>query len=74
MKIARFNIQYCLRFHDDRKLKMIGKKEVLFTEDEYREALKRFLEIFDAEEDTPEAEELEHLMILMEIYEQENSA
>ena len=53
---------------------MIGKKEVLFTQDEYREALKRFLEICDAEEDTPEAEELEHLMILMEIYEQENSA
>ncbi len=47
-------------------------KEVLVTEDDYREALKRFLEICDAEEGSPEAEELEHLMTLMEIYEQEN--
>lgn len=44
----------------------------LFTEDEYREALKRFLEICDAPEDSPEAEELEQLMTIMEIYEQEN--
>lgn len=47
-------------------------KEVLFTEDEYRMALKRFLEICDARENTPEAEELEQLMIVMEIYEREN--
>lgn len=47
-------------------------KEVLFTEDDYRIALKRFLEICDAQENTPEAEELEHLMTIMEIYEQEN--
>jgi len=47
-------------------------KEVLFTEDEYRLALKRFLEICDAEENTPEAEELQQLMIVMEIYEREN--
>jgi len=47
-------------------------KEVLFTEDDYRIALKRFLEIYDAEENTAEAEELENLMTIMEIYEQEN--
>ena len=47
-------------------------KEVLFTEDEYREALKRFLEICDAPENTPEAQELEQLMTIMEIYEREN--
>lgn len=47
-------------------------KEVLFTEDEYREALKRFLEICDADENTPEAEELEQLMTIMEIYERNN--
>jgi hypothetical protein len=47
-------------------------KEVLFTEDDYRTALRRFLEICEAEEDTPEAEELQHLMIVMEIYEREN--
>lgn len=47
-------------------------KESLFTEDDYRIALKRFIEICDAQEDTPEAEELEHLMTIMEIYEQEN--
>jgi len=46
--------------------------ETLFTEDEYREALKRFLEIFDTTDDTPEAIELEQLMTVMEIYEQEN--
>ncbi len=47
-------------------------KDVIFTEDEYREALKRFLEICDAPENTPEAEELEQLMTVMEIYELEN--
>ena len=47
-------------------------KDVIFTEDEYREALKRFLEICDTPQDTSEAEELEQLMIVMEIYEQEN--
>lgn len=49
-----------------------GMMKTLFTEDEYREALKRFLEICDSPADTPEAEELEHLMTVMEIYEQEN--
>ena len=46
--------------------------ETLFTEDEYREALKRFLEICDTEDNTLEANELEQLMTVMEIYEQEN--
>ena len=47
-------------------------KEILFTEDDYRQALKRFLEICDATENTREADELEQLMISMEIYEQGN--
>jgi hypothetical protein len=47
-------------------------KDVISTEDDYREALKRFLEICDAPEDTPEACELELLMYSMEIYEEEN--
>jgi len=46
--------------------------KTLFTEDEYREALKRFLEIIDAGEETQNAEELEQLMTVLEIYEQEN--
>lgn len=46
--------------------------ETLFTEDDYREALKRFLEICDAPEDSSEAFELEKLMALMEEYEQDN--
>ena len=44
--------------------------EAIFTEDEYREALKRFLEICDTPDNTAEAEELEMLMTVMEIYEQ----
>jgi len=51
---------------------MDGIMERLFTEDDYREALKRFLRICDAPEDTPEAEELQLLMQLLQIYEQEN--
>lgn len=47
-------------------------KDVISTEDDYREAIKRFLEICDAPEDTPEACELEQLMYSMEIYEEEN--
>ena len=46
--------------------------ETLLTEDEYRQALKRFLEICDTDDNTPEADELDQLMIVMEIYEQEN--
>lgn len=45
----------------------------IFTEDEYREALRRFLEICDVADDSPEAEELELLITVMEIYENENS-
>lgn len=51
---------------------MLRMMETLFTEDDYRNALKRFLEICDAPEDTPEASELEKLMYLMQIYEQDN--
>jgi hypothetical protein len=47
-------------------------KDVIFTEDEYREALKRFLEICDAPDFTAESDELEQLLTVMEIYEQEN--
>ncbi len=47
-------------------------KETLFTEDDYREALKRFLEIIETGEETRNAEELEQLMTVLEIYEQEN--
>lgn len=51
---------------------MTGLNKTLFTEEEYREALRRFLEICDAPDGSPEADELEHLMTVMEIYEQEN--
>lgn len=46
--------------------------ETLFTEDDYRKALKRFMEICDASEDSPEANELEKLMYLLQMYEQDN--
>ena len=46
--------------------------ETLFTEDDYRQAIKRFMEICDAPEDTPEANELKKLIYLMQIYEQDN--
>jgi len=48
--------------------------EALYTEDDYRKALKRFLEICGAPEDTEEAGELEKLMYLMAEYEKENCA
>jgi len=51
---------------------MFWMKKVLFDEDEYSEALKRFLEICDAPENTSEADELEQLITIMEIYEHEN--
>jgi len=51
---------------------LTGMIKTLFTEDEYREALKRFLEICDAPDYTDEADELEQLITVMEIYEQEN--
>ena len=43
--------------------------ETLKTEEDYREALIRFLEICDAPEDAPEANELEQIVTSMEIYE-----
>ena len=46
--------------------------ETIFTEDDYREALKRFLEICDVPEEASEADELKQLMNSMEEYEQEN--
>ena len=47
-------------------------KDVIFTVDDYRQALKRFMEICDSPEDSPEADDLEKLMYLLENYEQEN--
>lgn len=46
--------------------------EKLVSEDEYRDALKRFLELSDCSAGSLEAQELEQLMILLEIYEHEN--
>lgn len=51
---------------------MTGMMEIVLTEDDYREAMKRFLEICDAPENTIEADELEKLMYMMEEYEKEN--
>lgn len=48
-------------------------EEALITEDDYRNVLKPFLEICDAPDDSSEAEELELLITVMEIYEIENS-
>ncbi|HKM92369.1 MAG TPA: hypothetical protein VJY41_01820 [Prolixibacteraceae bacterium] len=41
----------------------------IFTEDEYRKAIIRFLEICDAEPDTPEYEEVMKITRQMEQYE-----
>lgn len=49
--------------------KMLGQIE---TEDEYREALKRFLEICSAPKNSEEEKELYLLMDLMEKYERNN--
>jgi hypothetical protein len=46
--------------------------ETLFTEDEYREALRRFLQICDDPDYALENDELDQLITVMEIYEQEN--
>jgi hypothetical protein len=43
--------------------------ERIFTEDDYRKAIIRFLEICDAEPDTPEFEEAMRLTAYMEEYE-----
>ena len=42
------------------------------NETEYNEALKRIEELFDAEPGTPESDELELLVALVELYEKEN--
>uniref|UniRef100_UPI003217802E hypothetical protein n=1 Tax=uncultured Draconibacterium sp. TaxID=1573823 RepID=UPI003217802E len=42
------------------------------TEDDYRDALKRFLEICATQKDEKEVKELQLLMDLMEKYEREN--
>ncbi len=44
----------------------------LKTEDEYREALKRFVEILESEQGSYDACELFELMRKLEVYEQEN--
>jgi antitoxin component HigA of HigAB toxin-antitoxin module len=46
--------------------------ERIETEDDYRNALNRFLEICDAPEYSKEKDELNVLMFLMEKYEREN--
>ncbi len=47
-------------------------KERLETEEEYREALRRFLEIIENQLESDHEEELAELIRLMEIYEYEN--
>ncbi|HNQ36662.1 MAG: hypothetical protein KA780_06645 [Prolixibacteraceae bacterium] len=47
-------------------------KKRLETEEEYREALRRFLEIIENQLESDNEEELEELIRLMEIYEYEN--
>lgn len=42
------------------------------NETEYKKDLKRIDELFDAEQDTPEADELELLVALVELYEKEH--
>ena len=49
--------------------RMLDKIE---TEDDYRDALKRFLEICESPKDSDEIKELFLLMDLMEKYEREN--
>lgn len=53
---------------------MLTKKmlERIETEDDYRDALKRFLEICEAPKDKEEIKELFLLMDIMEKYEREN--
>ena len=46
--------------------------EKLETEEDYREALARFIEICNAPQDTPQAIELFRLIELLEDYEKEN--
>ena len=46
--------------------------KLLKTEEDYNAALKRIEELFDAEKGTPEADELELLVALIELYEKEH--
>ena len=46
--------------------------KVIKTEKEYNQSLERLDEIFDAPPDTPEGDEAELLVILIEKYEDEN--
>ena len=46
--------------------------KLLKTEEEYNKALKRIEELFDAESGTQEADELELLVTLVELYEKEH--
>lgn len=48
------------------------KWKVLKSEAEYKEALARTIEIFHAEDDTPEADELDLLLVLVKDYEDRN--
>jgi antitoxin component HigA of HigAB toxin-antitoxin module len=44
----------------------------IIDEDDYRKALRRFLEICNAPEGTPEAEELKQISQVIDAYEREN--
>lgn len=46
--------------------------KLLKTEEDYNAALNRIEELFDAEKGTPEADELELLVALVELYEKEH--
>lgn len=48
------------------------KMAIIKTEKEYKKALKRFEEIFDAKNKTPEGDEAEMLALLIEKYEDEH--
>lgn len=47
----------------------MNKWKVIKTEAQYRKALSRTIEIFHAEENTPESDELELLFMLVKDYE-----
>jgi len=46
--------------------------EILKTEAEYKQALERTIEIFNADEGTPESDELDILLLLIKDYEDEH--
>jgi len=50
----------------------IKMEEILRTEEEYREALQRFLAIMESEQNNYDALELFEIMKMLETYEQEN--